>query len=111
MGNLVTLEYGCMLVFRICDGRLERILTEDDRRTPAGTRARRRATTVRHGIRHCRRGRVAADRLADRFDTVSDDGWLRTGNRSDGARFTVDSFARYLVHDIVHHVEDVAPRA
>ena len=29
--------------------------------------------------------------------------------RSDGARFTVDSFARYFIHDLIHHVHDVEP--
>jgi hypothetical protein len=33
--------------------------------------------------------------------------WSRTGARSDGARFTVDSFARYMIHDPVHHLHDV----
>ena len=45
--------------------------------------------------------------LADSFAAVSGDQWQRTGNRSDGARFTVDTFARYLLHDPVHHVWDV----
>jgi hypothetical protein len=49
----------------------------------------------------------AAEPLADRFDGVSGDAWQRTGNRSDGARFTVESFARYFVHDPVHHLVDV----
>jgi hypothetical protein len=38
---------------------------------------------------------------------VSGDQWQRTGRRSDGACFTVESFARYLVHDAVHHLYDV----
>jgi hypothetical protein len=33
--------------------------------------------------------------------------WARTGRRSDGAAFTVESFARYFVHDPVHHLHDV----
>jgi hypothetical protein len=51
---------------------------------------------------------VAAGRaLADRFDTVVGDQWFRVGYRSDGATFTVESFARYLLHDPVHHLDDV----
>jgi hypothetical protein len=50
---------------------------------------------------------AAADALADAFDGVEDRQWLRTGRRSDGASFTVESFARYLVHDPVHHLWDV----
>jgi len=33
--------------------------------------------------------------------------WERPGRRSHGAHFTVASFARYLVHDPVHHLADV----
>ena len=52
----------------------------------------------------------AADRLADHLDTVPDPGWLRPGRRSDGASFTVESLARYLLHDPVHHLHDAQPR-
>jgi hypothetical protein len=50
---------------------------------------------------------AAAHRLADRFDGVTGEDWQRTGERSDGARFTVETFARYFIHDPVHHVHDV----
>ena len=49
----------------------------------------------------------AATTLAASFDAVSGDDWQRPGRRSDGARFTVGSFARYLIHDPVHHLWDV----
>jgi len=45
--------------------------------------------------------------LARHFDTVKEDDWERTGFRSDGAAFTVESFARYLIHDPMHHMWDV----
>lgn len=45
--------------------------------------------------------------LADAFDAVHEQQWQRSGRRSDGASFTVDSFARYLLHDVVHHGWDV----
>lgn len=48
-----------------------------------------------------------ADRLADRFDAVTGDTWERTGFRSDGAAFTVETFARYFLHDPMHHLWDV----
>jgi len=38
---------------------------------------------------------------------VSGSQWGLTGNRSDGASFTIESFARYLIHDPVHHLYDV----
>src|SRR3954452_13185472 len=49
----------------------------------------------------------AAQRLADRFDTVTGDAWQRRGRRSDGASFTVDTFSRYMLHDVEHHLWDV----
>ena len=49
----------------------------------------------------------AGRRLAGRFDLVSGDAWERTGFRSDGAAFTVETFARYLIHDPQHHLRDV----
>jgi hypothetical protein len=49
----------------------------------------------------------AAAQLAQGFDELMSDQWLRTGSRSDGARFTVETFARYMIHDPVHHLHDV----
>jgi hypothetical protein len=45
--------------------------------------------------------------LAEDFDAVPPDAWSRPGRRGDGARFTVSSFAKYLVHDPTHHLWDV----
>jgi hypothetical protein len=28
----------------------------------------------------------------------------------DGASFTVDSFSRYFLHDVIHHLWDVTPQ-
>ena len=52
----------------------------------------------------------AAIRLADAFDAVTATQWRRPGRRSDGSAFTVATFARYLVHDPVHHLWDVRVR-
>jgi hypothetical protein len=54
----------------------------------------------------------AAAALAVVFETVGSDGhlaagWARVGRRSDGARFTVSSISRYLLHDLEHHRWDV----
>lgn len=49
----------------------------------------------------------AAHRLADAFAAVSGADWQRTGTRSDGAHFTVESIGRYFLHDPVHHLYDV----
>jgi hypothetical protein len=51
----------------------------------------------------------AANHLADRFTEVTD--WERTGTRSDGAHFTIDTFARYFIHDPIHHLHDSTTHA
>lgn len=106
------LEYACHVrdVFRVCDYRLERMLTEDgphydnwdqDATAIEDHYDEQDPTTVGHEVI------AAAAVIAARFDTVSGDGWQRTGYRSDGARFTVDTFARYVIHDPMHHLWDV----
>lgn len=50
---------------------------------------------------------AAAQTVASSFASVAGRQWQRTGRRSDGAEFTVDSFARYFLHDPVHHLYDV----
>ena len=52
----------------------------------------------------------AAGGLADAFDGVRGEQWLRPGRRSDGARFNIAGFSRYLLHDPVHHLCDVTGR-
>ena len=106
------LEYACHVrdVFRVCDYRLERMLTEDgphyDNWDQDATAIEDRydeqdPTTVGHEVI------AAAAVMADRFDAVSGEAWQRSGFRSDGARFTVDTFARYVIHDPMHHLWDV----
>ena len=50
---------------------------------------------------------AAAGVIAAHFESLAPDQWLRGGSRSDGAHFTVESFARYFIHDPVHHLYDV----
>jgi hypothetical protein len=50
---------------------------------------------------------AAAEAIAARFAAVSGAQWDRRGRRGDGAAFTVETFARYFVHDPVHHLYDV----
>lgn len=50
---------------------------------------------------------AAARELANEFDQVRGAQWERPGSRSDGAGFTVETFARYFVHDPIHHLYDV----
>jgi DinB superfamily len=52
----------------------------------------------------------AGERLADRFAGVAGEQWDLPGRRSDGASFTIASFARYFLHDVEHHLWDVGHR-
>ncbi len=106
------LEYGCHVrdVFRIFTVRLDLMLADDD---PTFANWDQDDTAVADDYAGQDPALAAselleaASRLADRFDAVTPEQWARTGNRSDGSRFTIDSFARYLIHDPVHHLVDV----
>jgi hypothetical protein len=106
------LEYACHVrdVFRLYDERLRLMLTRDDPDYPNwdqdATAAQERYNEQDPAIVSAQL-RDAAERLAAHFDDVTGDQWTRTGNRSDGKRFTVDSFARYFMHDPIHHLHDV----
>ncbi|MGH8860066.1 MAG: DinB family protein [Jatrophihabitantaceae bacterium] len=50
---------------------------------------------------------VEGERIAEAFASVREDEWNCTGRRSDGSVFTIDTLARYFLHDVVHHVHDV----
>ncbi|MFR9751428.1 DinB family protein [Nocardia sp. 004] len=49
----------------------------------------------------------AAERIAHSFESVPRARRGLRGARSDGAVFTVDSLARYFLHDLIHHLRDV----
>jgi hypothetical protein len=109
------LEYACHVrdVLRIYTYRLELMLTQDDPTFPNWDQD---ATAVedRYGEQDpetvCDELTAAARQLAEDFAAVTDEQWSRTGTRSDGARFTVESFARYFIHDPIHHLYDVTRR-
>lgn len=106
------LEYGCHVrdVFRLYDERLDLMLRQDDPLYPNWDQD---ATAVEEEYNGQDPARVAAElqraalQLAEAFDRVDGVQWQRSGRRSDGARFTIDTFSRYLVHDPVHHLFDV----
>ncbi len=50
----------------------------------------------------------SAARAAQRYAAVAGAAWERPGLRSDGSRFTVESLGRYHLHDVVHHLHDLA---
>jgi len=51
---------------------------------------------------------AAADTLAGEFSGVQGAAWQRPGTRSNGSHFTVETLGRYMIHDVVHHLFDVA---
>ena len=106
------LEYACHVrdVCTLYHQRLDLMLREDDPLYPnwdqdvAATEERYREQDPAVVAVQLR---AAAAGLADAFDTVKGDQWLRMGRRSDGARFSIAGFSRYLLHDPVHHLYDV----
>jgi hypothetical protein len=106
------LEYGCHVrdVFRLFRERLRLMLEED---APRFANWDQDATAVedRYGEQDPAVVAVeltaAAEEIATAFGAVRPGEWERAGVRSDGATFTVASFARYFLHDPVHHVHDV----
>jgi DinB family protein len=50
----------------------------------------------------------AAAEVGGLYRTVAGDQWDRPGTRSNGSVFTVDSLARYHLHDVEHHLHDIA---
>jgi hypothetical protein len=106
------LEYGCHVrdAFRLGCYRVTRMLLEDE---PRFDNWDQDVTAVSDQYELQDPLVVAADLVeaagafADIYDTVSADQWERTGLRSDGSLFTVESFGRYFVHDPMHHIVDV----
>jgi hypothetical protein len=106
------LEYAAHVrdVCRVYAERLHLMLTEDG---PAYPDWNQDETAVADGYDQQDPKQVSAElaaaaaELAARFATVTGDQWRRTGTRSDGAHFTVDTFARYFIHDPTHHLHDV----
>ncbi len=106
------LEYACHVrdVHRVYAGRVGRMLAEEG---PHYDNWDQDATAVEDGYGEqdpptvARQLADAGAALGALFDSVQGDGWDRTGFRSDGAEFTVDSIGRYYLHDIEHHIWDV----
>ncbi len=108
------LEYAAHVrdVFRIFDERFRLMLTEED---PGFPNWDQDATAVAERYAEQDPAVVsdellaAAETLARTLEAVPDSALGRTGRRSDGSRFTVESLGRYLLHDPVHHLHDVTP--
>lgn len=106
------LEYGCHVrdVLRIFAGRLELMLAEDGARFANWDQD---AAAVEGRYWEQDPAIVSAElvefarELAVAFDGVPEDSWGNRGLRSNGAEFTVATFAVYLLHDVEHHLHDV----
>lgn len=107
-----SLEYACHVrdVFRRYEQRIVLMLTQDGPTFPNWDQDAS-AETERYDEQDPTAAvedlREAAEQLARRLGSVSGDEWGRTGHRSDGASFTVDTISRYMVHDVIHHVWDL----
>jgi hypothetical protein len=106
------LEYGCHVrdVFRLYDYRLSLILTQDDPLFPNWDQDET-AVDERYGsqdpVTVAAELAEAAVAIASSFSAVGPAQLSRQGRRSDGARFTVETFGRYFIHDPIHHLWDV----
>jgi hypothetical protein len=106
------LEYGCHVrdVFRLFDERLGLMLTEDDP-VFANWNPNETAEAERYDLEDPSVVALqlvdAANTIAARFDGLGPHELERPGRRSDGASFTIESFARYEIHDPLHHLWDV----
>lgn len=107
------LEYGCHVrdVFALYDVRLGLMMEHDGPQYPNWDQDAA-AITNDYGAQNPAVVAVqlvaAAEQLAARYDNVTANDMSRTGFRSDGAAFTIETFSKYLLHDPVHHLVDVA---
>ncbi|WP_029663348.1 DinB family protein [Cellulomonas sp. KRMCY2] len=106
------LEYACHVrdVFRVFAGRA-RLMLAQDAPTFENWDQDETAIAERYGEQDpsvvAAELAAAAQDAAAAFGGVPADAWDRTGLRSNGSHFTVDSLGRYFVHDVVHHLHDV----
>jgi hypothetical protein len=106
-------EYACHVrdVHRVFRERLRLMLAVDD---PLFENWDQDAAAVQDGYAEQAGSTVAAelaeasDAVAASYAGVEGDQWQRTGRRSDGSVFTIDTLARYHLHDVEHHVHDVS---
>jgi hypothetical protein len=106
-------EYACHVrdVCEVFAERLQLMLTEDD---PSFANWDQDATAIEKRYWAQRPAQVATELarsaapIAAAFAAVGEDQWDRPGRRSNGSVFTVDTLARYFLHDLAHHVWDVS---
>lgn len=107
------LEYGCHVrdVCAVFGVRARLILTQDE---PTFANWDQDQTAIQERYHAQDPADVAleyateAERTAEIFERVPAGAWERPGRRSNGARFTTASLAVYFLHDLEHHLYDVA---
>ena len=105
------LEYACHVrdVHRVFAGRVQLMLAEDDPGFPDWDQDAS-AVQGRYGEQDPATVSVelveAAADAAAAYASVGER-WQRTGRRSNGSVFTVETLGRYHLHDVVHHLHDV----
>ncbi len=106
------LEYGAHVrdVYRLFDARLALMLLQDEP-TFADWDQDETALTERYPEADpdevADELELAAEVLAARLQGLTPAQLERRGRRSDGAEFTVRTFAQYFLHDVIHHLYDV----
>lgn len=106
------LEYGAHVrdVCRVFTGRVELMLAQDapdfadwdqDRAAVEGRYHELDPAEVAGEIQ------TSAATIAAAFGGVEAGQWGRTGVRSNGSRFTVETLGQYFMHDLAHHLVDV----
>ena len=114
-GTWSPLEYACHVrdVHRVFAERLDLMLEQDE---PTFANWDQDATAVEDRYDQQDPAVVATELIAaaeavaaryDALDAAHEATWARCGLRSNGSRFTVDSIARYHLHDVRHHSHDV----
>jgi SAM-dependent methyltransferase len=107
-----TLEYACHVhdVHQLYHDRVSQMLTEDnplfdnwdqDQTAIEGRYADQLPAIIGPTLM------ASAYAISDLYASVPPLSWHRRGRRSDGHEFTVESLARYQLHDVVHHLHDV----
>ncbi len=107
------LEYGCHVrdVCVLYDRRLHLLLDEDDplfQNWDQDETALDQEYGQQDPVKVLDEIESAGATLMTSLRSVTAEQWERPGRRSDGAVFTIDTFARYFLHDIVHHGWDVS---
>lgn len=106
------LEYGCHVrdVCRIFESRVNLMLSQVD---PSFENWDQDATAIADAYATQDPAVVleelsaAAESIAAAFDGVAEGDWRRTGRRSNGSVFTIETLGQYCLHDLTHHLCDV----